>query len=145
MLLGTMAHAKADPSGDAGQTPAVAEPPAPPQSVVGTTIVELQGFASWYGRHWRGRRTASGGRFDERALTAAHLWLPMATRAHVTNLQNGRSVDVIVTDRGPYCGDRIIDLSQRAAMLLGMLKSGVAQVAITALWPSPAEAAAASR
>ena len=98
-------------------------------------VVEQQGVASWYGRQWRGRRTASGTRFDERALTAAHLWLPFATRARVTNLANGRSVEVIVTDRGPYHDGRIIDLSARAAAELGMTQQGIAPVAITAQLP----------
>ena len=68
--------------------------------------------------------------FDERQLTAASLVLPLATRARVTNLQNGRSVDVLVNDRGPYAGNRVMDLSERAATMLGMTKSGLAQVVI---------------
>src|SRR5258705_12483153 len=93
-------------------------------------VVEQAGVASWYGRHWRGRKTASGMIFDERQLTAASLVLPLATRARVTNLQNGRSVDVLVNDRGPYAGDRVMDLSERAATMLGMTKSGLSQVVI---------------
>jgi rare lipoprotein A (peptidoglycan hydrolase) len=93
-------------------------------------LVQQAGLASWYGRHWRGRKTASGMIFDERQLTAASLVLPLATRARVTNLQNGRSVDVLVNDRGPYAGDRVMDLSERAATMLGMTKSGLAQVVI---------------
>ena len=145
LLIGALTHAKADPRVDTAPAAARAAPPEPsahPATPVhGETIVEQQGVASWYGRHWRGRRTASGTRFDDRALTAAHLWLPFATRAHVTNLQNGRSVDVVVTDRGPYHDGRIIDLSHRAAALIGILQTGVAKVAITALWPSAANAA----
>jgi rare lipoprotein A len=95
--------------------------------------LQQQGVASWYGRHWRGRKTASGQRYDERLLTAASPSLPLPTRARVTNLQNGRSVDVIVNDRGPYVGDRIIDLSARAAALLGINRLGLAHVTITAL------------
>jgi len=93
-------------------------------------VVQQAGLASWYGRHWRGRKTASGMVFDERQLTAASLVLPLATRARVTNLQNGRSVDVLVNDRGPYAGNRVMDLSERAATMLGMTKSGLAQVVI---------------
>ena len=93
-------------------------------------IVEQAGLASWYGKHWRGRKTASGMIFDERQLTAASLVLPLATRARVTNLQNGRSIDVLVNDRGPYAGNRVMDLSQRAATALGMTKAGLAQVVI---------------
>ena len=96
-------------------------------------MIAQQGVASWYGRAWRGRRTANGQRFDERLLTAASLSLPFAARAHVVNLQNGRSVDVVVNDRGPYHEGRIIDLSQRAAAALGMVHSGVAPVEISAV------------
>src|SRR5437764_9232729 len=83
-------------------------------------VIQQAGTASWYGRHWRGRKTASGMIFDERQLTAASLVLPLSTRARVTNVQNGRSVDVLVNDRGPYAGNRIMDLSERAAELLGI-------------------------
>src|SRR5262249_5843501 len=68
-------------------------------------LIQQACVASWYGRHWRGRKTANGMIFDERQLTAASLALPLATRARVTNLQNGRSVDVLVNDRGPYIGN----------------------------------------
>ena len=137
MLLGTLVHAKADPRIDRGtamHAGAQAARKATPATTVvaGDTVVEQHGIASWYGTHWRGRLTASGSRFNEQLLTAAHLWLPFATRAHVTNLQNGRSVDVVVTDRGPYYGGRIIDLSARAAEAIGMSETGLAPVAITA-------------
>jgi rare lipoprotein A (peptidoglycan hydrolase) len=100
-------------------------------------VVEQEGVASWYGRHWRGRRTASGRVFDERRLTAASLTLPLNCRARVMNLQNGRSVDVLVNDRGPYVAGRVMDLSQRAAAVLGMNHSGLAPVAIVALLTPP--------
>ena len=138
MLCGAAAKAK-EPA-DADTPPAGAEtaPDIVKPDIVkkdpktGDITVEEQGVASWYGRAWRGRRTASGTRFDDHALTAAHLWLPFATRARVTNIQNGRSVDVVVTDRGPYHGGRIIDLSAKAAELLGMKQNGTAEVLITA-------------
>jgi rare lipoprotein A (peptidoglycan hydrolase) len=95
-------------------------------------VVQQAGVASWYGRHWRGRKTASGMIFDERQLTAASLVLPLSTRARVTNVQNGRSVDVLVNDRGPYAGNRVMDLSERAAELLGITESGLGQVVIRA-------------
>ncbi len=95
-------------------------------------VVQQAGVASWYGRHWRGRKTASGMIFDERQLTAASLVLPLSTRARVTNVQNGRSIDVLVNDRGPYAGNRVMDLSERAAELLGITKSGLGQVVIRA-------------
>lgn len=83
--------------------------------------------ASWYGTERHGRATASGERFDERLLTAAHPWLPLHTLVRVTNLLNGRAVDVRITDRGPGYG-RGIDLSQSAAEALGMRRCGLAPV-----------------
>jgi rare lipoprotein A len=136
-LTGIMSDAKADPRIDLGTVPAVAQQVAALHKASDGTV-EQEGVASWYGRHWRGRKTASGARFDERRLTAASLALPLATRARVTNLQNGRSVDVLVNDRGPYAGDRVMDLSQKAALALGMTQSGLAQVVIRAqIGPSP--------
>lgn len=132
MLLGTLAPARADPRIDNGTMPAAPTRVAAAGPSGGDAVIEQHGLASWYGKHWRGRRTASGSRFDDRSLTAAHLWLPFATRAHVTNLDNGRSVDVVVNDRGPYRKGRIIDLSAGAAEKLGMRRTGVAPVAITA-------------
>jgi rare lipoprotein A len=131
ILIGTVPSAKADPRIDQGTVPAVAQQVAALHKAPDGTV-EQQGVASWYGRHWRGRKTASGTRFDERLLTAASLALPLATRARVTNLQNGRSVDVLVNDRGPYAGDRVMDLSQKAAAALGMTHSGLTQVVIRA-------------
>ncbi len=96
-------------------------------------VVKQRGIASWHGRAWRGRRTASSGtRFDDRAMTAAHLWLPFETTARVTNVQNGRSVDVVVNDRGPYHAGRIIDLSAKAAEALGIKDCGTAEVIVSA-------------
>jgi len=131
ILTVTIADAKADPRIDQATVPAVAQQVAALYKGPDGTV-EQQGVASWYGRHWRGRKTASGARFDERLLTAASLALPLATHARVTNLQNGRSVDVVVNDRGPYAGDRVMDLSQKAAVALGMTQSGLAQVVIRA-------------
>ena len=137
ILIATVLSAKADPRIDQATVPAVAQQVAALHKAPDGTV-EQQGVASWYGRHWRGRKTASGARFDERLLTAASLALPLATRARVTNLQNGRSVDVLVNDRGPYAGDRVMDLSQKAAAALGMTHSGLTQVVIRAqIGPSP--------
>ena len=86
------------------------------------------GLASWYGRRFRGGTTASGETFDERALTAAHRSLPLHSLVRVTNIANGRSVTVEVTDRGPRRRSRIIDLSQSAAAELGMKRKGIARV-----------------
>lgn len=86
--------------------------------------------ASWYGGEFANRRTASGERFDPRKLTAAHRTLPLGTRLRVTNLHNGRSTLVTVNDRGPYVGQRGLDLSYGAAQALDMVRRGVARVRI---------------
>ncbi|HXZ01405.1 MAG TPA: septal ring lytic transglycosylase RlpA family protein [Stellaceae bacterium] len=88
------------------------------------------GIASWYGNQHQGRLTASGERFDERKLTAAHRTLPLDTKLKVTNLENGKSVEVKVNDRGPYIAGRVLDLSTQAAKMLGMDKEGLALVRI---------------
>lgn len=93
----------------------------------------LVGKASWYGSDRQSFRTASGSRFDKMCLTAAHPTLPLHSTARVTNLSNGRSVTVTVTDRGPHRRDRIIDLSQGAAEQLGMKQQGIAMVRIEPL------------
>lgn len=88
------------------------------------------GIASWYGREFHGRRTASGRRFDMHALTAAHKTLPFGTKVRVTNLENNRSVVVTITDRGPFVKGRIVDLSMRAAEVLGFKRKGKAKVRV---------------
>jgi rare lipoprotein A len=95
----------------------------------------LTGIASWYGEHWQGRKTASGARFDIAKLTAAHRSLPLNTIVRVTNLSNGRSVEVLVNDRGPYVGRRVLDLSEAAAKRLDMIKKGLAPVRIETILP----------
>ena len=96
----------------------------------GRAMVEQLGEASWYGTWHHGRPTASGARFDEHALTAAHPTLPLGTRATVTNLATGASVDVVVNDRGPYVYGRDIDLSRAAAQAIGVIRTGSAAVRI---------------
>jgi rare lipoprotein A len=88
------------------------------------------GKASWYGKRYHGRTTASGARFDMNAMTAAHRTLPFGTRVRVTNLANRRSVVLTINDRGPYAGRRIIDVSRRAAERLGFIQSGVIRVRV---------------
>lgn len=88
------------------------------------------GKASWYGDAHHGRKTASGETFDMNALTAAHRTLPLGTRVLVTNLANGRSIEVRINDRGPMVPDRIIDLSLGAARALGGVGAGVFRVRI---------------
>ena len=103
------------------------------QSKVDPLGYRAEGQASWYGARHQGKRTASGERFDQNALTGAHRQLPFGTRVQVTNLDNGRSVVVRINDRGPFGKGRIIDLSRRAAEQLDMLRQGVAPVRIEAL------------
>jgi rare lipoprotein A len=98
--------------------PPSAPPPAPGQV----------GMASWYGPGFDGRATASGERFDQDDLTAAHRRLPLGTHVRVTNLANGRSVVVRINDRGPYARGRLIDVSRAAARRIGMTEHGVTRV-----------------
>ena len=91
---------------------------------------ETTGFASYYADSLHGNKTASGERYDKDKLTAAHPWLPFGTRLLVTNLKNGRTVEVRVNDRGPFIKGRIIDLSRAAAKKLKMIRSGIAKVTI---------------
>lgn len=91
------------------------------------------GVASWYGPTFYGRRTADGEIFNADALTAAHRTLPLPVNVRVTNLENGRSLVVRVNDRGPFAKGRIIDLSERAAQLLGFYRAGTARVRVTYL------------
>jgi rare lipoprotein A len=86
------------------------------------------GMASWYGKAHHRHRTASGERFDMRAMTAAHRTLDFDTVVRVTNLENGRTVKVRINDRGPYVRSRIIDLSSKAASALDMKEDGEAKV-----------------
>ncbi len=88
------------------------------------------GVASWYGRDFHGKATANGERYDMDTLTAAHRTLPMPTIVRVTNLENGRSLRLRVNDRGPYARGRIIDVSRRAATLLGFVDKGTARVRV---------------
>ena len=91
------------------------------------------GHASWYGEDFASRLTASGQRFDPQKLTGAHRTLPFGSKVRVTNLRNGRSVLVTITDRGPFRSRREIDLSYSAARLLGMVRVGVVDVLIEPL------------
>jgi rare lipoprotein A len=90
----------------------------------------LTGQASYY---WQPQALASGGRFNPDAYTAAHKTLPFGTRVRVTNQRNGQSVEVVINDRGPYVGGRIIDLSRAAAGAINMKNSGVVPVSVQVL------------
>jgi rare lipoprotein A len=121
-------------------------PPARAATPAGTTET---GIASWYGVPYDGRRSASGEIYDMQQLTAAHRTLPFQTWVNVTNLANGKQVDVRITDRGPFVEGRIIDLSLAAAREIDMVRSGTARVRIkviehpSTVSPAPASSAAA--
>ena len=89
-----------------------------------------KGTASWYGTNMKGQLTASGEKYDPKALTAASRKFPLGTELNVTNLNNDRKVTVTVNDRGPYSGNRVMDMSVAAAQELGMKKSGLAPVCV---------------
>lgn len=101
-----------------------AKPPAPPKGSL------EHGIASWYGPGFHGKRTSSGVAFDQDKLTAAHPTLPLGSRVLVTNKRNGKKVEVVVNDRGPFVPGRVIDLSRAAAERLGMLRPGTTPVRI---------------
>jgi peptidoglycan lytic transglycosylase len=105
-----------------------ASAPLPPER--GATEV---GVASWYGPGFHGKATTSGEIYDQRDLTAAHPSLPLGTRVAVTNLDNGKQVEVRVNDRGPFAKSRVIDLSYAAARTLDMIGPGTARVRIEVL------------
>jgi rare lipoprotein A (peptidoglycan hydrolase) len=88
------------------------------------------GEASWYGPGFHGKKTASGEIYDQAKFTAAHRTFPLGSRAKVTHLQNGKSVEVEINDRGPYADGRIIDLSRAAASALDMIENGTAAVRV---------------
>src|SRR6516164_5995658 len=98
-----------------------------------------EGLASWYGDDFHGRLTANGEVFDMASLTAEHPTLPMPCYARVTNLGNGKSLIVRVNDRGPYAGNRLIDVSNRAAELLDFKNHGVARVRVEYVGRAPLE------
>lgn len=100
------------------------------------------GRASWYGPGFHGRKTSNGERFDMNKMTAAHPTLPIPSYAKVTNLANGKTVVVRINDRGPFHGNRAIDLSKAAANKLGFLGNGTAQVRIEQISPNDKSARA---
>lgn len=112
-------------------------PPIPKVGAVET------GIASWYGHPYHGRRAANGEIYDMDALTAAHRTLPFGTRVLVENQTNGNSVEVRITDRGPFVGGRIIDLSRAAARRIELIGPGTAKVRLVILGYGPARGAPA--
>ncbi len=107
--------------------PAKVKVPPPPAPI---NVVSQTGIASWYGPGFHGLRTASGAIYNQYDLTAAHQTLPLGSRVIVINIQNGRSVEVLINDRGPFVKGRIIDLSYAAASGLGMVRPGTIPVRI---------------
>jgi rare lipoprotein A len=107
-----------------------------PYTVAGRTYVPdatprpAEGLASWYGSNFHGRMTANGEVFDRASIAAAHTTMPLPSYARVTNLQNGHSMIVRVNDRGPFHGNRVIDVSERAAMALDFKQQGTARVRV---------------
>lgn len=97
------------------------------------------GIASWYGPQFHGKRTANGEIFDENQLTAAHPTLPMPVLARVTNLENGKSLIVRINDRGPFAAGREIDMSKKAADMLGFMQKGTAKVRVQYIGRAPLE------
>lgn len=93
----------------------------------------IQGRASFYADWFNGHKTANGETFSNSRMTAAHRSLPFGTKVQVTNLRNGRKAVVTINDRGPYVANRVIDLSHRAALKLGMVEKGVQRVRLKVL------------
>jgi len=117
--------------------PAPTSAPAPPSARIGV--------ASWYGPGFNGRHTANGEIYDQEDLTAASPTLPLGTQVIVTNLDNGRSVALRINDRGPFVKGREIDMSHRAASILGIVRPGTARVRVDVIrYPSVQSAAAAT-
>lgn len=129
------------------ETPPIAEVPSPPETEPAPPIVTIPepsqpttmetGLASWYGPKFHGKLTASGEVFNQEKFTAAHPTLPWGSRVKVTNLDNGKSVDVRINDRGPFKRGRIIDVSRAAARALGMVGRGITTVRVE--WLSDSE------
>ena len=101
-------------------------------SVTGTAFAQCGG-ASWYGPGFHGKTAASGERFDQNAMTAAHKSLPFGTVVRVTDQHTGKSVQVKINDRGPFHRNRIIDLSKAAAAKLGIQRAGTGKVCVDAV------------
>lgn len=123
-------------SGTATQLPS--PPPAPPD-VRGKPVLVETGLASWYGPPYAGRKGADGKVYDQNAMTAAHLTLPLGSMVRVTNLSTNQSAMVKITDRGPFVHGRILDLSLAAAKQIGLYRMGVAKVRVEAWAPGPRE------
>lgn len=126
--------------------PGFVNPKLQPYSIMGKTYWPVQsalgynevGNASWYGIDFHGKKTATGEVYDMFGVSAAHKTLPLGTKVRVTNLENGRELELMVNDRGPFVDGRIIDLSYASARLLGMADKGVAKVRVVGIGENPA-------
>jgi rare lipoprotein A len=135
----------AGPAGDAGAQPwLMRERVGPPYEANGRWYVptpepgyEQVGEGSWYGPNFHGLRTASGEVYDQEGMTAAHTTLPLNSLVQVTNLENGREIIVRINDRGPFVGERLIDLTRAGAAALGYEQAGHARVHVRYLGPAP--------
>jgi len=125
----TPSPAPAPPTRPTSAPPSAAEPPTRTAPFVPGMFIE-EGVASWYGAPFHGRRAANGEIFDMNSLVAAHRTLPFGSIVRVTNLNNGRDVQVRVIDRGPFADDRVLDLARAAAVALDMIGTGTAPVRI---------------
>lgn len=132
LTLSSMA-AQAQPSSKPQSPKDASVPPiAVERTGEGEPVIVHEGEASFYGGSFHGKKTASGECFDQNKPTAASRELPLGSKVTVTNQENGKSVDVIVNDRGPYVDGRVIDLSKKAARQLDMIEDGVAPVRVEA-------------
>ncbi|MEO8737059.1 MAG: septal ring lytic transglycosylase RlpA family protein [Edaphobacter sp.] len=140
-------NANGRPNNNPGRsTPdAVTTVPVPQPDVHGRPVSTETGLASWYGPPYSGRKGADGTVYDQNAMTAAHLTLPLGTLVRVTNLTTNQSVVVRITDRGPFVRGRIIDLSLAAAKAAGVYRAGVAKVRVDAFAPDRANPEPAGR
>jgi rare lipoprotein A len=133
MLHGCAIMQEKPPALVAQPTPAQTARTAPPKTEKEQPKKIEIGHASWYGPGFHGKKTASGALFDSTELTAAHRELPLGSRVRVTNLENEKSVEVEINDRGPFKPGRIIDLSHQAARILGMVRDGLVKVRVELL------------
>ena len=143
LLLGVLAGSACGRRQVASRPPSSRSVPAPTTADPLPPGYAETGYASWYGDPYHGRRAANGEVYDKNKLTAAHLTMPFETQVKVTNLENNRSVNVRITDRGPFVKGRIIDVSQEAARQLQMIANGTALVRLEVLAAS-AETASGS-
>lgn len=145
-LAGTSAGAQtAAPASSPGAMPAASAPAAAapaPATPAATGDDVMEGLAAYYSNRLNGRKTASGQTFRQGRLTAAHQTLPFGTKVKVTNTRNGRSVIVVINDRGPTQAGRVIDLSHAAAGKLEMLHAGVVPVKLEVVAGAPAKKSA---